>query len=53
MMAHIDLDKLLTVRAVAVVDAFPPFEDWVELVPICTSLESQCVGEGRRTQGLC
>ena len=50
MTAHIDLDELLTIRAVTVVDTLPLFEDWVEFVPIGTSLESQCVGEGRRTQ---
>ena len=44
MTAHVDLDELLTIRAVTVVDTLPLFEDWVEFVPIGTSLESQCVG---------
>ena len=50
MTAHIDLDELLTIRAVTAVDTLPLFEDWVEFVPMGTSLESQCVGKGRRTQ---
>ena len=34
MMTHIDLDELLTIRAVTVIDTLPLFEDWVEFVPV-------------------
>ena len=56
MTAHVDLDELLTIRAVTVVHILPLLQDGVEFVPIGTSLESQGVGEGRRKiiwRGLC
>ena len=49
MTAHVDLDELLTIGAGTVIHTLPLLQDRVEFVPIGTSLESQGVGEGRRT----
>ena len=48
MTAHIDFDKPVTLRAVAVVHTFPLLQDGVQFVPVVASLESQGVGKRRR-----
>ena len=50
MTAHVDLNELLTIGAVTVVHVLPLLQQGVDFVPIGTSLESQGVGERRRTQ---
>ena len=49
MAAHVNLNECLTIRAVSVVYVLPFLQEWVDFIPIGSSLESQGVGERRRT----
>ena len=52
MTGHIYFNRLRALRTAAVVDALPLLEDGIQFLPIVSPLESECVGERRRTQGL-
>ena len=49
MAAHVNFNECLAIRAVGVVNVLPFLQEWVDFIPIGSSLESQGVGERRRT----